>query len=131
MTGLCHFWGLTINNIFAINVTFALGIAIDFSVHIAHKYLVIVPPTYLKTNKQKREYKTSKAISVMGSSVFHGGFSTLLAVSVLIKARHYILTVFFKTWSTMITFGMLNGLILQPVILSFIGSVDTSEKSKV
>ena len=50
MVGTCHFWGLTMNNFFAINMTFALGIAIDFSVHIAHKYLVIVPPKELKTN---------------------------------------------------------------------------------
>ena len=68
----------------------------------------------------------------MGSSVFHGGFSTLLAVSMLALARHYIFTVFFKTWFTMIIFGMLNGLILQSVILSFIGPVNsTSKDSKV
>jgi len=112
MTALCHFWGLTLSHIFAVNLTFALGIAIDFSLHIAHKYLVIVPPAELKTNKEKREYKTVKAISVMGSSVFHGGFSTFLAISTLAFAKHYVFGVFFKTWITMISFGMLNGLVL-------------------
>lgn len=89
MTAICHFWGLTLSHIFAVNMTFALGIAIDFSLHIAHKYMVIVPPTELKSNKEKREYKTTKAISVMGSSVFHGGFSTLLAISSLAFAKNY------------------------------------------
>lgn len=50
MAAVCHFWGLTLNTIFAINLTFALGIAVDFSVHIAHKYLTVNPPASLKTN---------------------------------------------------------------------------------
>ena len=83
MTAICHHWGLTLNNFFAVNLTFALGIAVDYSVHIAHKYLTIKPPASLKSNREKREYKISKAISVMGSGVLHGGLSTLLAVSVL------------------------------------------------
>ena len=111
MTGICHYWGLYMNNMFAVNLTFALGIAIDYSVHIAHKYLTITPPKTLTTNKEKREYKIGKAISVMGSGVFHGGFSTLLAVSVLGFAKLFTFTVFFKTWFTMIIFGLLNGLI--------------------
>ena len=112
MTAICHHWGLDLNNFFAVNLTFALGIAVDYSVHIAHKYLTIKPPVSLKSNKEKREFKISKAISVMGSGVFHGGFSTLLAVSVLGFAKIYSFTIFFKTWSTMIIFGLLNGLIL-------------------
>ena len=111
MTAMCHHWGLELNNFFAVNLTFALGIAVDYSVHIAHKYLIIKPPESLKSDKEKREYKISKAISVMGSGVFHGGFSTLLAVSTLSFARIATFTVFFKTWSLMIIFGLLNGLI--------------------
>ena len=111
MTAICHHWGLTLNNFFSVNLTFALGIAVDYSVHVAHKYLVIKPPAALKSDKEKREYKISKAISVMGSGVFHGAFSTLLAVSVLAFARIFSFIVFFKTWSMMIIFGLLNGLI--------------------
>ena len=111
MTAICHHWGLTLNNFFAVNLTFALGIAVDYSVHIAHKYLTIKPPVSLKSNKEKREFKISKAISVMGSGVLHGGFSTLLAVSVLGFAKIYSFSIFFKTWSLMIIFGLLNGLI--------------------
>ena len=83
MTAACHYWGLTLNHVFAVNLTFALGIAVDYSVHIAHTYLVVVPPKTMITKKEKRDFKVAKAVSKMGSSVFHGGFSTLLAVSVL------------------------------------------------
>ena len=112
MTGICYYWGLTLNNIFALNLTFALGIAVDFAVHIGHKYLLVVPPSTMKTNKEKRDYKVSKAISMMGPSVLYGGLSTLLAVMTISNARMYYFMVFFKTWFCMIIFGMINGIIL-------------------
>ena len=113
------------NNVFAVNLSLALGISIDYAVHIAHRYLVVVPPDHLISNKERRDFKVAKAISQMGSSVFHGGFSTILCVLVLGWAKSYIFTVFFRTWLPMMGFGMLNGFILQPVILSYIGPVDS------
>ena len=43
IAGTIHFWGLTLNNVTGMNMIFALGISIDYSVHIAHKYLLIKP----------------------------------------------------------------------------------------
>lgn len=129
MTGVCYFWDLTLNNIFALNLTFALGIAVDFAVHISHKYLVTVPPSTLKSNKDMRDYKVRAAVSKMGASVIYAGLSTLIAVVVLFIARLYIFQVFFKTWFCMILFGMINGIVLQPVILSLIGPVDSRVKA--
>ena len=86
MVGICQYWDVQMSHIFAVNLCFGLGIAIDYSVHIAHKYLTVVPPQSLKTDQEIRDYKVAKAVSQMGSSVFHGGFSTLLAVSVLFFA---------------------------------------------
>ena len=65
----------------------------------------------------------------MGSSVFHGGFSTLLAVLILYFAKTYIFQVFFKTWTCMMVFGMLNGFILNPIILSYLGPVGRTKVS--
>ena len=36
-----YFWGLTLNAITGMNMIFALGISIDYSIHVAHKYLVV------------------------------------------------------------------------------------------
>ena len=57
----------------------------------------------------------------MGSSVFHGGFSTFVAISVLSPSKTYIFVVFFRLWFGIILFGMMNGFILLPVLLTFIG----------
>jgi hypothetical protein len=61
----------------------------------------------------------------MGSSVFHGGFSTFLAIVTLAPAKTYIFLVFFRLWFGIIIFGMANGFMLLPVILSFIGQTDS------
>ena len=57
----------------------------------------------------------------MGSSVFHGGASTFLAISVLAFSDSYAFTVFFRTWIGIIVFGISNGFLLLPIILSEIG----------
>ena len=124
MTAMIHLWGLTLNHMTGMNLIFGLGITVDFSVHIAHKYLTIDPPKHLKTREEKRNYKASHAISKMGNAVFHGGVSTLIAVSIIGFGKSFIFTVFFKTWFGMIIFGVLNGIILQPIILSIFGPIN-------
>ena len=57
----------------------------------------------------------------MGSSVFHGGFSTFLAISVLSPAKTYIFLVFYRMWFGIILFGMTNGFLFLPVLLSLCG----------
>ena len=124
ITASIHFWGLTLNNITAMNLLFALGISIDYAVHVSHKYLIIRTTAAQKTNAEKRDYKARMAISQMGSSVFHGAFSTLITVCILGMGQMYIFNAIFKTWLTMVIFGMLNGTILQPIILSYLGPIN-------
>ena len=59
----------------------------------------------------------------MGSSVFHGGISTFLAISVLGFSKSYVFVIFFRLWVGIIVFGMANGFLLLPVVLSIIGPV--------
>ena len=63
MTGICHIWGLTMSNTFAVNLSLALGVSVDYAVHIAHRYTVITPPAHLKTDQEIRDYRVAKAIS--------------------------------------------------------------------
>ena len=63
------------------------------------------------------------ALRKMGSSVFHGGLSTFIAIVVLAPSKTYIFVVFFRLWFGIILFGMLNGFIFLPVILTYIGPI--------
>ena len=120
LVAMIHYWDLTFNNVVVVNLVIAIGLAVDYSAHIAHTYLTINAPKDLEKGEQRR-YKARKAISGMGSSVFHGAFSTFLAIVVLGGARSYIFVVFFRLWLGIIVFGMANGFLLVPVILSYIG----------
>ena len=126
MVALTQAWGLSFNLLTAINMTFALGVAIDYSSHIAHAYLNVRAPSYLRSNKERREYKARMAISQMGSSVFHGAMSTLICVLSLGSAKLYTIYVFFKCWVILVTFGFLNGIVLLPVLLSLIGPLEST-----
>ena len=114
------------NNIVVVNLVIGLGLAVDYSAHIAHTYLHVEAPKDL-TTREKRKYKARVAISSMGSSVAHGGISTFLAIILLGGSKSYIIEVFFKLWFGIIVFGMSNGFILLPIILSLIGPTRTAE----
>ena len=47
---IIYFWDLKLNMSSSMHVIFALGISVDYSVHIAHKYLVTKTPDRLETN---------------------------------------------------------------------------------
>jgi|Transcript_11735 predicted RND superfamily exporter protein len=130
LLALIHYWDLTFNNVVVINIVIAIGLAVDYSAHISHTYLIIEPPAEMTTNSEKRKYKAHKALSSMGSSVFHGGFSTFLAIIALAGSRSYIFVVFFRLWFGIIVFGMANGFLLLPVILSYVGPLNPASEDE-
>ena len=78
------------------------------------------------TNHQKRVFKARSALGSMGSSVFHGAFSTFLAIIVLAPSKSYIFNSFFKMWFGIILYGVANGFILLPVLLACFGPLNTN-----
>ena len=129
LVAIIHYWGLTFNTVIVINIVIAIGLSVDYSAHIAHTYLTVVPPADL-SNSDKRKYKARLALSQMGSSVFHGGFSTFLAIITMAAAKSYIFKAFFKLWFGIIVFGMANGFMLLPVILSLVGPLQSLDEVK-
>ena len=43
LVALLHYWSLTLNFMVMVNMIFAIGLAVDFSSHIAHTYLITKP----------------------------------------------------------------------------------------
>ena len=63
LLALVYYWNLTFNSVVVVQVVIAIGLAVDYSAHIAHTYLVVVPPPNRRTKKSKRLFKASRAIS--------------------------------------------------------------------
>ena len=129
LSGMIHFWNLSMNPIILLQIILGIGCSVDFSAHIAFAFLVEDVSKLLPTKPSQSEIRKKKAelaLSKMGSSVFHGGFSTFLALSVLAPANTYIFVVFYRMWFGIILFGVANGFLLLPVILSFVGTAETA-----
>lgn len=132
---LLYFWGVTLNSVTVVNIVIAIGLAVDYSAHIGHAYLTVKPPTHDENGKElsdmeKRQFKARGALKEIGGSVFHGAFSTFLAILVLGPSKSYIFMTFFKMWFGIIVFGCANGFILLPVLLSLWGPLTEIEKVK-
>ena len=128
LLSLLTFWGFTLNSVTIVNCVIAIGLAVDYSAHIGHAYLTIDPPEHIDgkvlSDSEKRVFKARGALGAMGPSVFHGATSTFLAIVVLSTSKSYIFTMFFRMWFGIIIFGVANGFILLPVMLSIAGPLN-------
>eukprot|EP01064_Diplonema_japonicum_P017117 TRINITY_DN2517_c0_g2_i10.p1 TRINITY_DN2517_c0_g2~~TRINITY_DN2517_c0_g2_i10.p1 ORF type:complete len:881 (+),score=122.77 TRINITY_DN2517_c0_g2_i10:721-3363(+) len=112
LLGFMYYFGVDFNAVSIICLVVAIGLAVDYSVHIAHSYLQVKGP---------RPDRAAYALWKMGPAVVNGGFSTFLAVFPLVTAKSYIFTVFFRMFVLIIFFGLWFGVVVLPVFLSFVG----------
>jgi predicted RND superfamily exporter protein len=110
--GMFYFWDVTLNAMTIIVIVVSIGLAVDYNAHVAHAF---------KHATGTRNERAIKAFDSLGSSVLHGGISTFLAIFILAFSRGYIFLLFFKSFFGIVVFGLAHGLILLPVILSWIG----------
>lgn len=76
---------------------------------------------FLTIQSGSRDAKALKTVLNIGAAVIYGGGSTFLALSVLSVAKTYSYRAFFKVNALIIMFGLYNGVVVLPVILSFLG----------
>jgi len=112
LCGYMHFWGLTIDVISAVDIIIAIGLCVDYAVHICHAFLTV--------SGSKRE-RAKAALVDMGPAVLNGGVSTLIAFILLLSSDSYFFLTFFKIFFLTVLFGVWHGLVLLPVLLSLFG----------
>ncbi|XP_031339796.1 protein patched homolog 3-like isoform X2 [Photinus pyralis] len=116
MVNVCGFmqrWGITLDTVSCIALELAIGLCVDYATHIGHTFLTIQEGT-----PQERSLRTVVSI---GAAVLYGGLSTFIGLSMLALSQSYIFQVFFKIFALVVAFGMFHGVVLLPVILSFVG----------
>lgn len=105
--------GVNLDSISMINLIMCIGFSVDFSAHISYAYLTANAPT--------ADGKVKECLFSLGLPVLQGGASTIIGMLVLANAPSYIFLTFFKMIFLVITFGLLHGLLLLPVMLSLLG----------
>ena len=111
--GFMHFWGLTIDTVSCNNLIIAIGLCVDYSSHIAHRFL-IEPGV-------SRDERLVSTLTNMGPAVLNGGVTTTLAFILLANSQSHVFITFFKVFFLVVSFGLYHGLIVLPVVLSLLG----------
>merc|ERR1719323_2298061 len=111
--GYAYFGGLTIEIVTSMILIMSVGLALDYSAHIAVAFITSSKPT--------RNGRAIDALNQMGPPVFHGGFSTFLAIVLLTISDSYIFQTFFLMFTFVIFFGLFHAMVFLPLAMSVIG----------
>ncbi|KRX40231.1 Protein patched -like protein 1 [Trichinella murrelli] len=113
LAGFMGMIGLKMNPVSAVTLITAVGIGVEFTVHMSLSFL---------TALGSRDQRVQMAVDHMFVPVLHGGLSTLLGLIMLAFSEfEFIVHYFFLVMSCLILLGIINGLFLFPVLLSWLG----------
>ncbi|XP_052257049.1 protein patched homolog 1-like isoform X2 [Dreissena polymorpha] len=111
--GFMGIMGLKLSAIPAVILIVTVGMGVEFTVHLAVGFLSSIGT---------RDSRMAMALEHTFSPVFHGGISTFLGVIMLAGAEFdFIVRYFFIVLTALVLIGLLNGLLLLPVLLSICG----------
>merc|ERR1719199_121280 len=122
VVGLLHWWDVTISGVSTIYILISVGLAVDYSAHIAHMFVV---------SRGTAPERAVLALERIGPSVFNAIVSTLLAVLLIGFSKSYVFRIFFKALFLTVILGGAHGMCFLPAVLSLFGgsSFDGSNDS--
>merc|ERR1711871_534122 len=112
VVGLLYFWDVTISGVSTIYILICVGLAVDYSAHIAHMF---------KASTGTAAERSCKALGRIGPSVLNAIISTFLAVVVIGFSNSYVFRIFFKALFLVTVVAGAHGLWLLPTLLSIVG----------
>ncbi|CDJ36599.1 LOW QUALITY PROTEIN: uncharacterized protein EMH_0091690 [Eimeria mitis] len=74
-------------------------------------------------------FRAIEALVLMGNPLFHGASSTLLGILLLGFSESFVFTVFFRMMVMVVLFGAAHGMVLLPVILSWLGPMTVNHNA--
>lgn len=111
--GMMWALGFAIDSVTVILLALAVGLSVDYSAHVGHAFMV--------KNSVDKNKRAKEALSDIGAAVLSGGISTFLAVIVLLFSESYVFIVLSRQFCVTVILGLAHGLILLPVMLSWVG----------
>jgi Niemann-Pick C1 protein len=121
IVGFLHFWDTNIDVVSYFNIFLAIGLVIDYSVHIGLAFMVA---------KGSRKDKAEKAVATIGPAVLNGGITTFLALLLCSLSTSHVFLTFFKVFMLTVSMGLFHGLVLFPVLLSLVGPIPALETTE-
>ncbi|RVX16076.1 Niemann-Pick C1 protein [Vitis vinifera] len=113
LMGVMAILNIQLNALSVVNLVMAVGIAVEFCVHITHAFSV---------SSGDRNQRMKEALGTMGASVFSGiTLTKLVGVIVLCFSRTEVFVVYyFQMYLALVLLGFLHGLVFLPVSYIFL-----------
>ncbi|XP_064605910.1 protein patched homolog 1-like [Liolophura sinensis] len=111
--GVMGIIGVRLSAVPAVILIVAVGIGVEFTVHICVSFM---------TSIGSRNRRMSMSLTHTFSPVVHGAISTFLGIIMLVGSEFdFIVKYFFNVLTALVILGLLNGLLLLPILLSILG----------
>lgn len=125
LLGVLQILGVHINAVSYVALVMSIGLMVDFIMHVLLRYYECdkvkndnATPTSIRRDR------VVETLQTIGVSVLLGGISTFLGVLPLAATTSNIINTIFKGFIALVTLGISHGLVLLPVLLSYIGPVN-------
>jgi len=108
------FWlGLKVNGVCVVNMVMGVGVSVEFVAHVVRTFMI---------TEGTRLERGQETFRVMFAPMLSGGFSTFLSVFFMAFAKFpYFRLYFFNMYVLITLFGVFNGILVLPILLSIMG----------
>jgi Niemann-Pick C1 protein len=110
--GMNAVMGFSIDTVVTVLVVLSVGLGVDYSAHLVYEFMTLTGT---------RAERVAATMEDIGVPILQGSGSTLIAVCLQSLSKSYVFVIVFYEFLFAIGFGMLNGLVLVPVVLSLVG----------
>ena len=93
VSGMMHFWGLTIETVSCTNLIICIGLCVDSAAHVTHEFMASAAGS--------RDARVQQALAHIGPAVLNGGVSTFLAFVLCANSNSHVFLTFFKVGSAL------------------------------
>ena len=112
--GSMYLSGLTLDTVSCISLVLSIGLAVDYSMHIAHSFLT-------QRTEICKKRRSALALQKVGPAVLQGGLSTLIPFVILAFSNSHVFWTFYGIFTPTTILGLFHALVVLPVMLSFFG----------
>lgn len=136
--GVMALWSISLNAVSLVNLIICLGLAVEFSIHIARAYLTSkrddeeeddLFDSFMNSGdvflQDSKTASTYKALCQVGGSVLGGiTITKFIGITVLAFTRSKIFEVYyFRMWLALVVIAATHSLVLLPILLSMFGEI--------